>query len=190
MSSVPTSSFSQWTLLPASLVATTCQLISVITGDIWWMRMQRRRASSVLWAVLTLSWHNSAFTTATSEFPRLLYMGNECWYANRWRDFGLLWAYVVFNIIAAVGIYWLARVVRTFRLFTQPSLLITSLISPRTLAKNKHLNRRTYRRSWFLHSLLRRNLSRCLEAPSLPRRKIGRQENRRLWSLCFESLRK
>ncbi|OWZ43068.1 ATP-binding cassette transporter [Cryptococcus neoformans var. grubii Br795] len=31
-------------------------------------------------------------------------------YSNKWRDFGLLWAYVVFNIIAAVGIYWLARV--------------------------------------------------------------------------------
>lgn len=190
MSSVPTSSFSLWTLLPASRVATTCQLISVITEDIWWMRMQRRRVSSVLWAAPTLSWRNSTFTTATSEFSHLLCMGNECWYANRWRDFGLLWAYVVFNIIAAVGIYWLARVVRTFRLFTHPSLLITSLISPRTLAKNKHLNRRTYRKSWFLHSLLRRSLSRCLEAPSLPRCKIRRQGNRGLCSLCFEGLRK
>ena len=31
-------------------------------------------------------------------------------YANRWRDFGIMWVYVVFNVAAAVGIYWLARV--------------------------------------------------------------------------------
>lgn len=32
-------------------------------------------------------------------------------YGTRWRDFGLLWAYVIFNIVAAVGLYWLVRVV-------------------------------------------------------------------------------
>lgn len=31
-------------------------------------------------------------------------------YSNAWRDFGILWAYILFNIFAAVGIYWLARV--------------------------------------------------------------------------------
>ena len=31
-------------------------------------------------------------------------------YANAWRDFGILWVYIIFNIFAAVGIYWLARV--------------------------------------------------------------------------------
>ena len=31
-------------------------------------------------------------------------------YSNAWRDFGILWAYIIFNIFAAVGIYWLARV--------------------------------------------------------------------------------
>ncbi|ENH69570.1 ABC transporter CDR4 [Fusarium oxysporum f. sp. cubense race 1] len=31
-------------------------------------------------------------------------------YGNRWRDFGLLWAYCVFNIAAAFGIYWVVRV--------------------------------------------------------------------------------
>jgi flagellar biosynthesis/type III secretory pathway M-ring protein FliF/YscJ len=29
---------------------------------------------------------------------------------RRWRNFGLLWVYVVFNIFAAVFFYWLARV--------------------------------------------------------------------------------
>lgn len=31
-------------------------------------------------------------------------------YGTRWRDFGLLWAYVIFNIVVAVGLYWLVRV--------------------------------------------------------------------------------
>ncbi|GKU06978.1 unnamed protein product [Fusarium langsethiae] len=31
-------------------------------------------------------------------------------YDNRWRDFGILWAYCVFNIVAAFGIYWVVRV--------------------------------------------------------------------------------
>ncbi|KAG7416060.1 ZEB2-regulated ABC transporter 1 [Fusarium oxysporum f. sp. rapae] len=31
-------------------------------------------------------------------------------YGNRWRDFGLLWVYCVFNIAAAFGIYWVVRV--------------------------------------------------------------------------------
>lgn len=31
-------------------------------------------------------------------------------YADRWRNFGILWAFIVFNIFAAVMIYWLARV--------------------------------------------------------------------------------
>ena len=31
-------------------------------------------------------------------------------YSNAWRDFGILWVFIIFNIFAAVGIYWLARV--------------------------------------------------------------------------------
>ncbi|KAI1372155.1 ATP-binding cassette transporter [Hypoxylon crocopeplum] len=30
-------------------------------------------------------------------------------YANRWRDYGIVWAYIIFNIAAAMGLYWLAR---------------------------------------------------------------------------------
>jgi ABC-type multidrug transport system permease subunit len=29
---------------------------------------------------------------------------------NRWRDFGLMWVFVMFNLGAAVFLYWLARV--------------------------------------------------------------------------------
>jgi ATP-binding cassette, subfamily G (WHITE), member 2, PDR len=31
-------------------------------------------------------------------------------YADRWRNFGILWVYVVFNVVAALGLYWLTRV--------------------------------------------------------------------------------
>lgn len=31
-------------------------------------------------------------------------------YSDAWRNFGLMWVYIVFNIAAAVSIYWLARV--------------------------------------------------------------------------------
>jgi ABC-type multidrug transport system permease subunit len=32
---------------------------------------------------------------------------------TRWRDFGLLWVYVAFNVAAAIFLYWLCRVPRT-----------------------------------------------------------------------------
>lgn len=31
-------------------------------------------------------------------------------FENRWRDFGFMWAFCVFNVVAAVGLYWLMRV--------------------------------------------------------------------------------
>lgn len=30
---------------------------------------------------------------------------------HRWRDFGLLWVYIIVNIIGAIFFYWLSRVV-------------------------------------------------------------------------------
>jgi len=34
-------------------------------------------------------------------------------FANRWRDFGLLWVYICFNIGAACALYWLCRMPKT-----------------------------------------------------------------------------
>jgi ATP-binding cassette, subfamily G (WHITE), member 2, PDR len=34
----------------------------------------------------------------------------EIYYGNRWRDFGLLWVYIVVNLLGALGLYWLVRV--------------------------------------------------------------------------------
>lgn len=32
-------------------------------------------------------------------------------YSHRWRDFGILWVFIIVNVIGAIGLYWLARVV-------------------------------------------------------------------------------
>lgn len=34
-------------------------------------------------------------------------------YDERWRNFGLMWVYIGFNVAAALGLYWLARVPRS-----------------------------------------------------------------------------
>jgi ABC-type multidrug transport system permease subunit len=31
-------------------------------------------------------------------------------YEDRWRNFGLMWVFVLVNVVAALGLYWLARV--------------------------------------------------------------------------------
>lgn len=36
-------------------------------------------------------------------------------YGNCWREFGFLWAYIVFSCAAAVFFYWLGRVSKSSR---------------------------------------------------------------------------
>lgn len=36
----------------------------------------------------------------------------ELSYDTRWRDFGIVWVYIVVNIVAALGFYWMFRVPR------------------------------------------------------------------------------
>ncbi|KAJ5813395.1 uncharacterized protein N7503_000145 [Penicillium pulvis] len=36
--------------------------------------------------------------------------GVDSYYSDAWRNFGIMWAYLVFNVVAALGIYWWARV--------------------------------------------------------------------------------
>ncbi|WWD22190.1 hypothetical protein CI109_106681 [Kwoniella shandongensis] len=36
--------------------------------------------------------------------------GFEIFYSSMWRDFGLMWVFIIFNSVAAVLIYWVARV--------------------------------------------------------------------------------
>lgn len=32
------------------------------------------------------------------------------YYSERWRNFGLMWAYIAFNVFATLGLYWYVRV--------------------------------------------------------------------------------
>uniref|UniRef100_A0A0W0GAH4 ABC transporter domain-containing protein n=1 Tax=Moniliophthora roreri TaxID=221103 RepID=A0A0W0GAH4_MONRR len=48
------------------------------------------------------------FCPVTSTNAILAAFGSS--YANRWRNFGLMWVYVVFNFCAVFFLYWLARV--------------------------------------------------------------------------------
>ena len=38
-------------------------------------------------------------------------------YSNRWRDFGLIWVFIIVNVAGAVLLYWLARVVSVLTIF-------------------------------------------------------------------------
>ncbi|KAH6871435.1 multidrug resistance protein CDR1 [Thelonectria olida] len=46
---------------------------------------------------------------AISETNRFLKLVNIN-FDNRWRNFGIMWVFIIFNIFAAAGLYWLARV--------------------------------------------------------------------------------
>jgi len=37
------------------------------------------------------------------------------YFEDRWRNFGILWAYVLFNVSSAVFLYWLARIPKAKR---------------------------------------------------------------------------
>lgn len=59
------------------------------------------RASLELIIRLTLSPYHST-NTFLSQFKMS--------YSNRWRDFGILFAYIIFNVCMAIFLYWLIRV--------------------------------------------------------------------------------
>lgn len=46
----------------------------------------------------------------TYDDTNVFLQGISISYADRWRNFGIMWAYIVFNIAAAVFLYWLVRV--------------------------------------------------------------------------------
>ncbi|TDZ18681.1 ZEB2-regulated ABC transporter 1 [Colletotrichum orbiculare MAFF 240422] len=46
--------------------------------------------------------------SSTNDFLRSVNVS----FGNRWRDFGIVWVYCIFNLAAAAGIYWLVRMPR------------------------------------------------------------------------------
>ena len=67
-------------------------------------------------------------------------------YSTRWRDFGIMWAYIVFNVVAALGLYWWARVPRKQKVQEEAPVDIsrtqtaTSKISRRATNTNEKSN--------------------------------------------------
>ena len=45
-----------------------------------------------------------------------------CSYEHRWRNFGLLWVFIVFNAVAAVVLYWLCRVPKKMKTKTKKAM--------------------------------------------------------------------
>ena len=44
--------------------------------------------------------------TSTNSFLKSVFIN----YSDRWRNFGLMWVYIGFNVFGCILIYWLARV--------------------------------------------------------------------------------
>ncbi|OAA65489.1 ABC transporter cdr4 [Niveomyces insectorum RCEF 264] len=51
---------------------------------------------------------NCSFCTV--RYTNTVLAGVSSEYSQRWRNFGILWAYIIFNIFAALFVYWLVRV--------------------------------------------------------------------------------
>ena len=53
---------------------------------------------------------NCEFCSASSTNIYLAQLSSQ--YSTRWRNFGIMWAFIIFNVAAALFFYWLARVPR------------------------------------------------------------------------------
>lgn len=62
---------------------------------------------------------NNCLLCASSETDSVL-ASLSVHYSNRWRDFGIMWAFIGFNVCAAIFLYWLARVPRKQKVLDVP----------------------------------------------------------------------
>jgi len=53
---------------------------------------------------------NCQFCVASNTNVYLEQLSSQ--YSTRWRNFGIMWAFIIFNIVGALFLYWLARVPR------------------------------------------------------------------------------
>lgn len=53
---------------------------------------------------------NCEFCTAADTNVYLTQLSSQ--YSTRWRNFGIMWAFIIFNICGALFFYWLVRVPR------------------------------------------------------------------------------
>jgi ATP-binding cassette, subfamily G (WHITE), member 2, PDR len=53
---------------------------------------------------------NSTCTYCTIGDSNVFLARVQSHYSERWRNFGLMWVYIIFNVFAALALYWLVRV--------------------------------------------------------------------------------
>jgi len=61
---------------------------------------------------------NCEFCSSSSTNVYLAQLSSQ--YSTRWRNFGIMWAFIIFNIFAALFLYWLARVPRKQKVQEEP----------------------------------------------------------------------
>lgn len=53
-------------------------------------------------------------------------------YSHRWRNFGIMWAFIIFNVFAALLLYWLVRVPKKQKVQDEPNLDPASRVQTRS----------------------------------------------------------
>ena len=73
------------------------------------------------------------FCTASDTNVYLTQLSSE--YSTRWRNFGIMWAFIIFNVGAALGLYWLARVPRKQTVQEKPPEGVSRTQTRRTVSR-------------------------------------------------------
>ena len=84
---------------------------------------------------------NCEFCTASKTNTYLTLISSS--YSTRWRNFGIMWAYIVFNVFAALGFYWWARVPRKQKVQEEAPVDISRTQTAASKISNKMSRRAT-----------------------------------------------
>ena len=74
--------------------------------------------------------HDCQYCAASSTNAYLTQISSS--YGHRWRNFGIMWAFIIFNIFAALFLYWLARVPKKQKVQDAPNLEPASRVQTRS----------------------------------------------------------
>ena len=72
---------------------------------------------------------NCEFCTAADTNVYLAALSSQ--YSTRYRNFGIMWAFIIFNVFAALFLYWLARVPRKQKVQEEPAADMASRVQSR-----------------------------------------------------------
>lgn len=75
------------------------------------------------------STQNCQFCSANETNAVLLTLNSD--YSHRWRNFGILWVFIGFNVITALLLYWFARVPKKQKVLDSPPTGLASRVQTR-----------------------------------------------------------